>query len=42
LEGPLKIPEKLFTPECKDLIEKLLKREPLKRLGAINGFDEVR
>ena len=41
-EAPLKMPQGLFSRDCEDLVRKLLRRNPLERLGATNGFDEVR
>jgi len=40
-EAPLKMPQGLFSGSCDDLVRKLLRRNPLERLGATNGFVEV-
>ena len=42
LEAPLKIPSELFSPDCEDLVRRLLQRNPQERLGASTGFDEIR
>lgn len=42
LEAPLKIPSDLFSPDCEDLVRRLLHRNPQERLGAVSGFNEIR
>ena len=41
ISGPLKIPNRI-SPDCRDLIFKLLDRRPLERLGAIKGSAEIK
>jgi len=40
--GPLKMPNNRFSKECSHLLTKLLIRNPLERLGARDGFEEVK
>mmetsp|Transcript_2155 Transcript_2155/g.3225 ORF Transcript_2155/g.3225 Transcript_2155/m.3225 type:complete len:81 (+) Transcript_2155:1949-2191(+) len=37
-EQPLNIPVGAFSPECEHLVQNLLERNPLERLGAKRGF----
>jgi serine/threonine protein kinase len=41
LHGHLIIPSDLLSPDCADLIKRLLRRNPLERLGAREGFKEL-
>lgn len=41
-KAPLIMPKNMFSQECESLLKQLLKRNPLERLGASSGAQEIR